>query len=116
MIHGETALARAEQATSGALRQRHQQTGRANIEDIFAEVPSSRSTRRRWLAARRWSICWSARPGVVRPRAAQDSGGGIYSTTGVADAAQTAPGNEAIDGRSVLRREAAIPSRARGAL
>jgi tyrosyl-tRNA synthetase len=108
MIHGETALAKAEQASQALFGGDITGLDAADIEDIFAEVPShdvSRESLSDGLAV----IDLLVESGLANSKAdARRSvqGGGIYlNNERVSDVAQTAGISQAIDGRFLVLRK-----------
>ncbi len=108
MIHGETALARAEQASAALFGGDISGLDAADIEDIFAEVPSSEIGAAA-LADGAPLVDLLVSSGLASSKAdarRKIQGGGIYlNNRRVADAAQTATADAAIDGRFLVLRQ-----------
>lgn len=108
MVHGETALAKAEQASQALFGGDIAGLDAADIEDIFAEVPSHEVTRES-LSDGLPVVDLLVASGLVSSKAdARRSiqGGGIYlNNERVSDAAQTAGFAQAIDGRFLVLRK-----------
>ena len=108
MIHGETALARAEQASAALFGGDISGLDAADIEDIFAEVPSSEIGAAA-LADGAPLVDLLVSSGLASSKAdarRKIQGGGIYlNNQRVADAAQTATADAAIDGRFLVLRQ-----------
>ena len=109
MIHGETGLARAEAATQALFGGDISGLDAADIEDIFAEVPSSEVTRAALSNGGVAVVDLLVSSGLATSKADARSkiqGGGIYlNNQRVADAAQTATLGQAIDGRFLVLRQ-----------
>ncbi len=108
MIHGETALARAEQASAALFGGDISGLDAADIEDIFAEVPSSEIGAAA-LADGAPLVDLLVSSGLASSKAdarRKIQGGGIYlNNRRVGDAAQTATADAAIDGRFLVLRQ-----------
>ncbi len=109
MIHGETGLARAEAATQALFGGDISGLDAADIEDIFAEVPSSEVTRAALSNGGVAVVDLLVSSGLATSKAdarRKIQGGGIYlNNQRVADAAQTATLGQAIDGRFLVLRQ-----------
>jgi len=109
MIHGETALARAEQATAALFGGDISGLDAADIEDIFAEVPSSEIDAAALADGGAPLVDLLVGSGLASSKAdarRKIQGGGIYlNNQRVADAAQTATADAAIDGRFLVLRQ-----------
>ncbi len=110
MIHGETALARAEQATAALFGGDISGLDAADIEDIFAEVPSSEIGAAALADGGVAVVDLLVGSGLAsNPKAtpgARFREGGIYlNNQRVADAAPTATADEAIEGRFLVLRQ-----------
>lgn len=108
MVHGETALARAEQASQALFGGDVTGIDVADIEDIFAEVPSS-DVAREMLSDGVPVVDLLVSGGLASSKAdARRSiqGGGMYlNNERVSDAAQTVGLSQAIDGRFLILRK-----------
>jgi tyrosyl-tRNA synthetase len=108
MIHGETALAAAEQASQALFGGDISGLNAADIEDIFAEVPSS-TTSREDLSDGVPVVDLLVSSGLASSKADARraiQGGGIYlNNERVGDPAQTATFDQAIDGRFLILRK-----------
>jgi len=109
MIHGETGLARAEAATQALFGGDISGLDAADIEDIFAEVPSSEVTRAALSDGGVAVVDLLVGSGLATSKAdarRKIQGGGIYlNNQRVADAAQMATLGQAIDGRFLVLRQ-----------
>jgi len=109
MIHGETGLARAEAATQALFGGDISGLDAADIEDIFAEVPSSEVTRAALSDGGVAVVDLLVSSGLAISKAdarRKIQGGGIYlNNQRVADAAQMATLGQAIDGRFLVLRQ-----------
>jgi len=109
MIHGETGLARAEAATQALFGGDISGLDAADIEDIFAEVPSSEVARQTLSDGGVAVVDLLVGSGLATSKAdarRKIQGGGIYlNNERVADAAQTATLGQAIDGRFLVLRQ-----------
>jgi tyrosyl-tRNA synthetase len=109
MIHGETALARAEQATAALFGGDISGLDAADIEDIFAEVPSSEVAPAALADGGVPVVDLLVGSGLASSKAdarRKIQGGGIYlNNRRVSDAAQTATVGEAIEGRFLVLRQ-----------
>ena len=109
MIHGETALARAEQATAALFGGDISGLDAADIEDIFAEVPSSEIGVAALADGGVAVVDLLVGSGLASSKAdarRKIQGGGIYlNNRRVADAAATATAEEAIEGRFLVLRQ-----------
>jgi len=109
MIHGETGLARAEAATQALFGGDISGLDAADIEDIFAEVPSSAVTRAALSDGGVAVVDLLVGSGLATSKAdarRKIQGGGIYlNNQRVADAAQMATLGQAIDGRFLVLRQ-----------
>ncbi|MCL4803030.1 MAG: tyrosine--tRNA ligase [Anaerolineae bacterium] len=108
MVHGETALARAEQASQALFGGDIAGLDAADIEDIFAEVPSSELAKDA-LSEGVAVVDLLVSSGLASSKADARraiQGGGIYlNNERVGDAAQTAGTPQAIDGRFLVLRK-----------
>ncbi|WP_374688491.1 tyrosine--tRNA ligase [Promineifilum sp.] len=108
MVHGETALARAEQASQALFGGDVTGLDAADIEDIFAEVPSSEIGREA-LSGGLPLVDLLASSGLASSKADARraiQGGGIYlNNERVADTGCTVSVAQAIDGRFLLLRK-----------
>ena len=109
MVHGETALARAEQATQALFGGDIAGLPAADIEDIFAEVPSSELPAAALADGGAPLVDLLVTSGLATSKAdarRKIQGGGIYlNNQRVGDPAQAATVNEAIDGRFLILRQ-----------
>lgn len=109
MIHGETALARAEQATAALFGGDISGLDAADIEDIFAEVPSSEIGAAALSDGGVAVVDLLVGSGLASSKAdarRKIQGGGIYlNNRRVSDAAATATAEEAIDGQFLVLRQ-----------
>jgi len=109
MIHGETALARAEQATAALFGGDISGLDAADIEDIFAEVPSSEIGAAALAGGGLAVVDLLVGSGLASSKAdarRKIQGGGIYlNNRRVGDAAATATTEEAIEGRFLVLRQ-----------
>ena len=109
MIHGETALARAEQATAALFGGDISGLDAADIEDIFAEVPSSEIDAAALADGGAPLVDLLVTSGLASSKAdarRKIQGGGIYlNNQRVADAAASATVDQAIDGRFLVLRQ-----------
>ncbi len=109
MVHGETALARAEQATQALFGGDIAGLPAADIEDIFAEVPSSELPVAALADGGAPLVDLLVTSGLATSKAdarRKIQGGGIYlNHQRVGDPAQAATLNEAIDGRFLVLRQ-----------
>ena len=109
MIHGETALARAEQATAALFGGDISGLDAADIEDIFAEVPSSEVGAADLADGGVPVVDLLVGSGLATSKAdarRKIQGGGIYlNNRRVSDAAATATVGEAIEGRFLVLRQ-----------
>lgn len=108
MVHGETALARAEQASQALFGGDVTGLDAADIEDIFAEVPSSQVAKEA-LSGGLAVVDLLVGGGLANSRADARraiQGGGIYlNNERVTDAAQTVDLSGALHGRFLLLRK-----------
>ena len=108
MVHGETALARAEQASQALFGGDVTGLDAADIEDIFAEVPSSQVAKEA-LSDGLAVVDLLVGGGLANSRADARraiQGGGIYlNNERVTDAAQTVDLSRALHGRFLLLRK-----------
>lgn len=108
MVHGETALAKAEQASQALFGGDITGLDAGDIEDIFAEVPSSAITVDA-LSDGLTVVDLLAGSGLASSRADARraiQGGGIYlNNERVTDAARPTGLSEAIDGRFIVLRK-----------
>jgi tyrosyl-tRNA synthetase len=109
MIHGETALARAEEASAALFGGDISGLDAADIEDIFAEVPSSEIDAATLADGGAPLVDLLVSSGLASSKAdarRKIQGGGIYlNNQRVGDAAQTATVEQAIDGRFLVLRQ-----------
>jgi tyrosyl-tRNA synthetase len=109
MVHGETALARAEQASAALFGGDVSGLDAADIEDIFAEVPSSEVGREALADGGAPVVDLLVTSGLATSKAdarRKIQGGGIYlNNQRVTDPAQTAAAEQAIDGRFLVLRQ-----------
>ena len=109
MVHGETALARAEQATAALFGGDISGLDTADIEDIFAEVPSSEIDEATLSDGGAPLVDLLVAGGLATSKAdarRKIQGGGIYlNNERVTDQAQTAQIGQAIDGRFLILRQ-----------
>ena len=109
MIHGETALARAEQASAALFGGDISGLDAADIEDIFAEVPSSEVGAAALADGGVPVVDLLVGSGLATSKAdarRKIQGGGIYlNNRRVSDAAATATVGEAIEGRFLVLRQ-----------
>ena len=108
MVHGETALAKAEQASQALFGGDITGLDAADIEDIFAEVPSSQVTGDA-LSAGVPVVDLLVESGLASSKADARraiQGGGIYlNNERVGDVAQVAGFAQAIDGQFLVLRK-----------
>ena len=108
MVHGETALGKAEQASQALFGGDITGLGTADIEDIFAEVPSNEVAKEALsdgLAVVDLLVA-SGLAGSKADARRAIQGGGIYlNNERVADATQAASLSQAIDGRFLVLRK-----------
>ena len=108
MVHGETALGKAEQASQALFGGDITGLDAADIEDIFAEVPSNEVTKEA-LSGGLAVVDLLVASGLANSKADARraiQGGGIYlNNERVADATQTAGLSQAIDGRFLVLRK-----------
>ena len=109
MVHGETGLARAEAASQALFGGDVTGLDAADIEDIFAEVPSSEVGREALADGGVAVVDLLVSSGLASSKAdarRKIQGGGIYlNSERVADAAQTVAAPQAIHGRFLLLRQ-----------
>ncbi len=109
MIHGETGLARAEAATQALFGGDISGLDAADIEDIFAEVPSSEVTRAALSDGGVAVVDLLVGSGLATSKAdarRKIQGGGIYlNNQRVADAAAAATADDAVEGRFLVLRQ-----------
>ena len=109
MVHGETALARAEQASQALFGGDIAGLPAADIEDIFAEVPSSELRAAALADGGAPLVDLLVTSGLATSKAdarRKIQGGGIYlNNRRVGDPTQAATMNEAIDGRFLVLRQ-----------
>ena len=109
MVHGETALARAEQATQALFGGDIAGLGAADIEDIFAEVPSSEVSAVALADGGVPVVDLLVTSGLASSKAdarRKIQGGGIYlNNRRVAEATAVASAEEAVEGSFLVLRQ-----------
>ena len=108
MVHGETALGKAEQASQALFGGDITGLGTADIEDIFAEVPSNEVAKEALsdgLAVVDLLVASGLASSKADARRAIQGGGIYLNNERVADATQAAVLSQAIDGRFLVLRK-----------